>query len=159
MRFFLLTIFLTALFASSISAQSTEVSTNHEHHKNELGVANSAVYFVNEEEFAYGIHMHLVRNIPKSKFGLGLGYERIFDEHGHNTLGVVGVVRPIEPLSFNVSPGLTFEDGSKTVSFALHLETAYEFEINNIHIGPSFEFAYDPEDIHLSLGIHLGYGF
>ena len=31
--------------------------------------------------------------------------------------------------------------------------------IKNIHIGPALEFAYEPEDFHISLGIHLGYGF
>ena len=35
----------------------------------------------------------------------------------------------------------------------------HEFEIKNIHIGPALEFAYEPEDFHISLGIHLGYGF
>ena len=158
MRFKLLIIFLTTIFTTNIIAQSTEDFHNHEHHKNEIGVANSLVYFVQEKVFAYGLHIHYVRNIPKSKFGIGLGYERIFDEHRHNTIGLVAAYRPIENLSFNVSPGLSFEDVDQETSFALHLETSYEFEIKNFHIGPSFELAYDPKDIHISLGIHIGYG-
>jgi hypothetical protein len=39
------------------------------------------------------------------------------------------------------------------------IETAYEFEIKNFHVGPAFEFAYDPEDFHISLGLHCGFGF
>jgi hypothetical protein len=159
MRFKLFMIFLTTIFTSKIIAQSTEDLDNHEHHKNEIGVANSLVYFVQEKVFAYGLHIHYVRNIPKSKFGIGLGYERIFDEHRHNTIGLVAGYRPIENLSFIVSPGLSFEDGNQEVRFALHLETSYEFEIKNFHIGPAFEFAYDSEDLHISLGIHIGYGF
>ena len=152
-------IFLAPIFTSNIIAQSTEDINNHEHHKNEIGVANSLVYFVQEKVFAYGLHIHYVRNIPKSKFGIGLGYERIFDEHKHNTIGFVAAYRPIENLSFNVSPGLSFEDGGEELGFAMHLETSYEFEIKNFHLGPAFEFAYDPRDIHISLGIHIGYGF
>jgi len=148
-------------FGSNILAQTTNPSgepiASHDHHKNEIGVANSPTYFLKEKVFAYGLHCHYVRNI--SKFGIGLGYERIFDEHKHNTFGLVGTYRPIEKLSFNVSPGLTVEDKSSEVNFALHLETAYEFEVMNFHIGPAFEFAYDPEDYHLSLGLHIGYGF
>ena len=34
-----------------------------------------------------------------------------------------------------------------------------EFEFNNFHIGPVLEFAYDPEDYHISLGLHIGFGF
>ena len=159
MRFKLLMLFLTTIFASNIIAQSTEDLDNHEHHKNEIGVANSLVYFVQEKVFAYGLHMHYVRNITKSKLGLGLGYERIFDEHRHNTIGLVAAYRPIENLSVNVSPGLSFEDGDQELSFALHLETSYEFEIKNFHIGPAIEFAHDPKDIHISIGVHIGYGF
>ena len=151
--------FLTTIFTSNIIAQSTGYLDNHEHHKNEIGVANSLVYFVQEKVFAYGLHMHYVRNITKSKLGLGLGYERIFDEHRHNTIGLVAAYRPIENLSVNVSPGLSFEDGDQELSFALHLETSYEFEIKNFHIGPAIEFAYDPKDIHISIGVHIGYGF
>jgi hypothetical protein len=154
---------LIALFSLTIYGQikngDKEHVKNHEHHKNEIGIANSPVYFIQEKVFAYGLHFHYVRNIPKTKFGIGLGYERILDEHKHNTFGLVGTYRPIEDLSFNVSPGLTFEDESKTTLFAMHLEAAYEWEIKNCHIGPAFEFAYDPEDFHISLGLHIGYGF
>ena len=163
MKLQLILTFFTIVLSINIFAQTTELShketNNHEFHKNEIGVANSPVYFVKEKVVSYGIHIHYVRNILKSKFGLGLGFERIFDEHKHNTLGLVATFRPIEKLSFNVSPGLTREGNNPNTSFALHLETSYEFEIHNFHLGPVFEFAYDPEDIHISLGLHIGYGF
>ena len=131
----------------------------HDHHKNEIGVANAPVYFVKEKEVAYGLHLHYVRNISHTKFGIGLGYERIFDEHKHNTYGLVFTYRPINRLTFNLSPGITSEDQEPDLNFALHFETSYEFEFHNFHIGPVFELAYDPEDIHISLGLHIGYGF
>lgn len=167
-------IFFSVIVNSSLAAQTHDhdhdhdhehehdvhVVSHHEHHKNEFAIANIAAYFTGEEELSYGIHMHFVRSIGDSKFGVGLGYERIFDEHEHQTYGVVFSYRPSDPISFNVSPGITFEgeeDAEK--NFALHLETAYEFEFNNFHIGPMLEVAYDPEDYHISLGLHIGYGF
>lgn len=92
------------------------------------------------------MHLHYVRNIAETRFGLGLGYERIFDIHGHNMFGVETIFRPTEALSLNLSPGLTFEDEDPNPSFALHLETAYEFELKKLHIGPSLELARDPDD-------------
>lgn len=133
---------LWIVFFSPVQICQSDLATppgtrNHEHHKNEIGMANAPAYFIKEKIFAYGLHLHGVRNIKNTKFGFGLGYERIFDEHKHNTIGLVGSYRPIEKLCLNISPGLTFEDGSKTGRFALHLECSYEFEIKNFHIGPA----------------------
>lgn len=154
-----------SVFAFSRQLISQEVETHedhihHEHHRNEIGVANAPVYFVYEKIFSYGLHLHYVHNLKNSKFGIGAGYERIFDEHKHNTIGLVVAYRPIDRLSFNLSPGVTVEDNNTSNPlFALHAETSYEFEIGNFHIGPAFEFAYDPEDYHISLGLHIGLGF
>lgn len=156
-----LKIFL-ALFAGICGLNVFSATNDNDsapHDKNEIGIANSPVYFIKEDLFAYGLHLHYIRNISKTKFGIGLGYERIFDEHGHNTLGVVAAYKPMEALSVNFSPGLTFEDADPKMNLALHFETSYEFEIKNIHLGPVLEFAYEPEDLHISLGIHLAYSF
>lgn len=102
---------------------------------------------------------YYIYSLEDTKFGIGLGYERIFDEHKHNTIGVVLSYRAIEEFSINVSPGLTFEGEENVPNFAVHVESSYEFEFKNFHIGPVAELAYDPEDIHVSLGLHIGYGF
>ena len=130
-------------------------------HKNEIGIANAPVYFLKEKEITYGFHFHYVRNIGNSPFGIGVGYERIFDEHQHQTFGVVGSYR-LYRLVFNIAPGVTFEKAEEEETeflFAIHLEACYDFEFGNFHIGPAAEVAYDPEDIHLALGLHIGYGF
>ncbi len=149
---------LFGLLTTSIYSQ--EINHNHDHHKYEIGLANSIVYFVGEKEYAYGLHLHLVRNIVHSKFGYGLAYERVFDDHKHNTIGIVGSYNPFKSLHINIAPGIVFEDSEPSdLKFALHAETSYDFELKNIHIGPLLEFAFDPEDYHISLGLHIGFGF
>jgi hypothetical protein len=149
------------LLAFNLHAQSAieehEDHDHHHHHRNEIGIANSAVYFVKEDEYSYGLHIHYLHNLPESKFSLGAGYERIFDEHKHQTIGLVLGYRPVERLNVNLGPGLAFE-GIES-AFALHLEMSYEYEIGDIHLGPVIELALEKEDYHFSLGIHLGYGF
>jgi len=151
---------LIGLSINLAQAQSDEEhSSDHEHHRHEIGMANSPVYYLKEKIFAYGLHAHYLYSLEHTKFALGLGYERIFDEHKHSTYSLVFGYRPAERLSLIASPGITYEQAEPGGAFSLHLEASYEYEIGNIHIGPVFEVAYDPEDIHLSLGLHLGFGF
>ena len=82
-------------FLSDIQAQDTDHDLHHHHHKNEIGIANAPVYFVKEKAVSYGLHLHYVHTIANSRFGLGVGYERIFDEHRHNTIGLVANLEPI----------------------------------------------------------------
>ena len=87
-----------------------EHTHNHiHHHKNEIGVAISPVYFFGENETSYSLHLHYSHQLNESKFAVGLVYERIFDEHKHQTIRIVGSYRIAEPLSINLSPGTTFE--------------------------------------------------
>lgn len=159
-------LYITLIFFTfnKINAQSNIMDSLHtdkkHNHKNEIGIANSPVYLMNEKNLCYGFHIHYIRNINNSKFGLGLGFERIFDKHKHNTFGLVGTYLLTDKLTLNISPGIMLEDENlKKPNFAMHLETAYEFEIKNICIGPVFETAFDSEDIHVSLGLHLGIDF
>ena len=156
-KFALFLLFPTFLFSQE--EHSHEDHTHHSHHKNEFGIANAAVYFLGENAFSYGLHMHYVRTLRDPKIGIGLGYEQIFDEHAHKTLGVVFNYRPTDAVSLNLSPGATFESFDEDPLFAIHIEGSYEFELGNIHLGPVLEFAYDAEDYHISLGLHIGLGF
>ena len=157
-RLKLFVVIFFGLITTSIYGQ--EVNHDHDHHKYELGVANSLVYFAGEDEYAYGFHLHLVRNISHSKFGYGIAYERIFDKHKHNTIGIVGSYIPFKSLHISIAPGVSFEDAEPSeLKFAFHTEASYDFDLWNFHVGPLLEFAFDPEDYHISLGLHIGYGF
>ena len=158
-KFSLLLLVATLPFIAKSQSEELDHDCDHQHHKHEIGMANSPTYYVKEKEFTYGMHFHYTYTLGESKFGIGLGYEQIFDEHEHKTAGIVFSYRPFERLSLNVSPGLTSEAAEDHLLFALHLESSYEFEIGNFHIGPLIEIAYDPEDYHTSLGLHVGYGF
>lgn len=146
-------------------AQTPEAHTHshdHKHHhhaKNEIGIDNSVVFFPDEDEVAYGIHLHYTRMIGESKFGYGVGFERIFDEHKHNTIGILVAYRPIEPLYFSISPGITFEDSMEEFNYSSHIEAAYDFEVGKIHLGPVIAMAYRPSHVHISIGLHIGFGF
>ena len=169
-------VILVILYSSALVAQDTldhdhkehhdhsshhkhhDDALHHDHHKNEIGIANSIVSSGGTNNLVYGLHIHYVYTLKNNKFGIGLGFESLFDQDKHRTFGVLGSFRPIEKWSLILSPGITFEDAGD-IFFSLHIETAYEFEIHNFHIGPVLEYAYDPEDYHISAGIHLGYGF
>jgi len=141
----------------------TEEGHHHSHHhhpRNEIGLANNLVYLGEEHEFAYGLHLHYLRNIGASRFGVGLGYEQIFDDHLHRNIGIVGSYRIHKSLFLNISPGITFigrTNPEKTL--ALHLEATYEFELGPFHIGPVVEYAISGHGYHLSGGLHLAYAF
>ncbi len=141
----------------TLIAQS-ENQSNH-NHRYEIGIANGLVYFLNEKEFSYGLHTHVVRVIGKSNFAIGVGYERIFDQHGHNTVSAVISYLLVERLTLNVAPGIAFTNSNKgLIEFSIHLESTYEFEIKNFHIGPLVEWAIEPDETHFTIGLHVGFG-
>ena len=147
------------IFLASVQTLTAQGPVDPDYHKNEIGIAISPVYVLKEKEFAYGLHAHYIRGLKETKFGIGVGYERIFDDHNHNTIGVILSYAPLEHLNMSLSPGITFNDNVSELNFGVHLETLYEFEIGFFHIGPVAEYAYSVEDYHVSLGIHFGFGF
>ncbi|HOZ83146.1 MAG TPA: hypothetical protein PLU85_04595 [Bacteroidia bacterium] len=154
---------LAVLFFIGISFHgyciTSEPEHSHQHHKAEIGVGQSAVYFTKDKTLNYGLHLHLIRNIKHSGFGVGIEYERIFDRHGHNMLGIVGSYSPAHQVELSITPGILFEDSEPGHADAsIHIEAGYHFDIKNIHLGPIVECALDRHDVHFSLGVHVGIG-
>jgi hypothetical protein len=129
----------------------------HEHGSVEAGLSNAMVYSVAEGHLGYGLHVHGIYTFGESPFALGLGYEMVAGEHLHQTIGPMFCYRPTDPLNLCVAPGVTFEEHE--VMFTGHLEVTYEFETHGLHLGPTAGFAYNEEDMHLSLGLHTGTEF
>lgn len=159
----IISILLFTMFFSfnSYSQQINEHEHEHDctHHANEIALAGTYVYFPSEKAYAPGLHLHYVKYLPGTKFGLGLGYEKIFDEHSHNTFGIIGSYRPTDKLAFMLSPGITLATHDKTARFSAHFETTYEFVYKTIHFGPVVGIGWDGEDYHIGAGVHAGIGF
>jgi len=133
---------------------------NHSHPQLEFGFSNGLVYNATEKEVAYGVHVHVIKTVSKSdKFGLGLGYEAIFDDHKHNAASLILLYRPLEHLSFNFSPGVSWlATESNSLKPAMHFEGLYEWEFGIFHLGPLVGVAFNTEDFHVSTGLHLAVG-
>ena len=123
----------------------------------EVGLSNSLVYIPGEQNFAYGLHVHGLYTFAETPFALGLGYEFIAGEHLHQTIGPMFCYRLTDLLNLCASPGAIFEEDN--VALSVHVEATCEFELHGVHLGPTFGFAYNAEDMHISLGLHTGLEF
>lgn len=164
-KFGILTGVLLLLNGPAILAQDHEHDHDHSHHhhahqNNEIGLGNYLSYLAGEKEFAYSMHLHYLRYFNESRFGAGLGYEHIFDEHGHKSLTVIGTYRFASPFILSLAPGILFGNPENPAArFVLHTEAIYEFELGHFHLGPALEFATTFDEYHIGLGIHLAFAF
>lgn len=139
--------------------------TDHGHHHTwEIGFGAGWVRLLTEKENAPGFHLHVLRSIGKSqKFSIGPGLEFIADDHKHMAAVFSLGYRPVHPLYFGVSPGISFPLGHDAEhsepSFSSHFEVLYEFEFDFIHLGPMIEYSWGAEDQHLMLALHIGFNF
>lgn len=147
---------LMVLLAPALVAQH-----NHEHdehaHKNDIGIANNAIYMFGEKEWAYGIDAHYIRTINDGAFGIGIGYEYTMGDHKHQTVGIVGRYKPTHNWLINITPGISFGEGHQ--HFSTHAETAYLFNVSILHMGPVLSISTDFEEVHAGIGLHIGFGF
>ena len=131
-------------------------------HNNEISAAIGIVPLPSEKIVSGGIHLHYIRGVGmKKKFGIGLGFEYIIDAHKHYTVSTVFQYRIYKGLSLAYAPGLLIlkEEDNYDLHLAHHVEMAYEFELNQFHIGPVFEVGIEPLGVHYMAGVHLGVDF
>ena len=133
---------------------------HHVHPKNEIGFGNYLSYLAGEQQVAYSLHIHFLRFFSESRLGAGIGYERIFAGHKHQSFTVVGAYRFASPLVVTLAPGVLLgNQDHPEARFVLHMEAVYEFEIGNFHLGPALEFATTFDEYHVGLGIHVAFAF
>ncbi|HRW63934.1 MAG TPA: hypothetical protein P5132_10615 [Bacteroidales bacterium] len=157
----LLLLLFTIAFLFVEKASSQEDTHVHHLERYEIGISNGIVYSFNEKEFAYGLHLHFIKNFgEEKKIGVGLGYEAIFDEHKHSAMSVLLHYKPTNHIDINVAPGVIFLNSEiENSRFALHLEGVYHFELGFIHYGPMIATAISADDVHASIGLHVAIGF
>lgn len=159
---FLKTIILSIaliLVSLTIFGQETDNEHNHEEsHKNHIGTGAALAFLTSENSFAPGIHLHYIRQFGKEyRWGTGIGYEAIIDEHSHNGVTLLLNYRPIDLISLIAGPGLVFTNSETKATF--HSEVVFEFDVCGMHAGPMIGFGIDPEETHFAAGIHIGIGF
>ena len=146
--------------------ENEEHDHKHDHfHKNELGISLSPTIYLNEGEVSLGAHMHYIHRIGDSRFGAGLGFEAVFDDHKHRTFSTVFQWSPTYRTHICVAPGFVIAehehmgDLEKEYHWACHFEVIREFHLGPIDIGPFFEWALEEEDQHIGIGVHVGIPF
>jgi len=156
-RFFFLLIIMLPSFSY---AQNDDHHNHHAEHKHEIGLAVKLVYLPSEKEIAPASHIEYVYMFHSIKLGFGIIYERLFDEHGHNGLGILVTCPVYRQLNIALSPSIVFVDEEPfKYKGALHFEVFYTFNIKNFHIGPAIGLSLEKEGIHTGTGLHLGIGF
>ncbi|NLB92200.1 MAG: hypothetical protein GX792_02130 [Bacteroidales bacterium] len=152
------TLLLVSFFASAQDHHGHEHTDLHKYH---FGVGGTVAYLKGEPGFAPGAHLHFIRQFGhQNRWGIGLGFEAIFDEHKHNGVNFLINCHPLKHLSINAGPGvvLSEHDGENERKPAFHTEAVYEFNVGKFHLGPMAGFGFDREDAHFSVGVHVGMG-
>ncbi len=152
--------FLTVLTFPAAGQNEDHLHEEHNHH---LGFLVGSVYNFKEDKIMLGLGIEYEHVLPfwDGLIGIGLAGEMVFDEHKHYVISLLIPVHPIREITLFVAPGIMFideEDGMER-RFAVHFGAEYEFELNKIFLAPEIELAFAGEDIHLMLGIHIGFGF
>ena len=130
------------------------------HAKNEIGFGNYLSYLAAEKQWTYSLHIHYLRFFDDSRMGAGIGYEQLFDEHGHQSVTIMGAYRLSSPLVLSMAPGILFGNPEHPEArFVMHVEAVYEFQLGSFHLGPALEFATTFEEFHVGAGLHVALAF
>ncbi len=120
------------------------------------------VYNLHEERFFPGLGFEFEQLLPfgDRRFGIGVAAEMAFDKHKHYVVSLLACYHPVEPLTLCLAPGVMLIDHDRFESrAALHFGVEYEFEVGGGSLAPSVEAAVSGDDVHLMLGVHVGFGF
>ena len=143
------------------------IARGHEHvsdekHNYHVGLGFAEAWMSDVSGLKPSIHLHFIRQLGEQRnWGLGLGYESIAGKPLHQGMYIIYNRQIINKLSVNIAPGITFSKNQASVEVnpAAHFEVIYEIDAGKVHLGPMIGFGIDPEDLHFSAGIHIGFGF
>ena len=156
--------FLLCIIFLNFPLWGVEENPQYEEHRNHIGFLVGSVYNFNEDKVVLGLGAEYERVLPfwNGLVGLGLATELVFDEHRHYVLSLLIPFHPVGDLTVFAAPGLLIVDTEESgieKRFAVHFGIEYEFELDKIFLAPEIELGFAGDDIHLMVGVHIGFGF
>lgn len=145
----------------------TRAADGHAHHGHdlsgaELGLLFGAVHLEEEDEYAFGVHAHLLYPLGDcpvlGHVSAGPGIEYLFADEEHYALMLTLAVNPWRNLVLAVAPGVQWaeHDGEKEAEYATHVEASYVIPFKDIDIGPVVDYSWTRDESHYMIGIHIG---
>jgi hypothetical protein len=155
---------LFLILASVLTLNAYGQSSDHEHeeHSHHIGFLIGSVYNLTEEKFILGLGFEYEYVLPfwGRLFGIGFACEAVFDEHKHYVFSLLVPVHLTRELTLFAAPGIMLIDREGTERrFSIHFGAEYEFDMKKFFLAPEFEIAFAGDDVHIMLGIHIGFGF
>ncbi len=121
----------------------------------EVGISTSPVYFTTDKILSLSLHAHFMYPLSPT-ISLGISIERIILEPQHSTILMGFKWNFAESAGLIVSAGITREDAERRTLPSLHFEVVREFKLSRLlHLGPTLEVAYDTNDFHAGIGLHI----
>ncbi len=157
-----LAVILLLFGATWRSALGQSADPAHEEHVHHVGFLIGPVYNLHEKSTFLGLGLEYERLLPawNRLLGIGLAAEMVFDEHRHYVVSLLACFHPVRPLTLSLAPGVMFIDRDGTERrAAIHFGAEYEFEVGRVFLAPEAEIGFAGDDVHLMLGLHIGFGF
>lgn len=153
---------LLLLSAAILAAPGDPASAPEGDRANHLGFHFGPLYDLNENRTFPGLGFEYERRLPFAdrRLGVGIATEIAFDEHRHYVVSFLTCFHPVGGLTLSFAPGVMFfEHRGLPSRGVIHFGAGYEFEIGKGCLGPELEIAFAGEEVHLMLGLHLGFDF
>jgi len=157
-----ISVILVLFWAGWLSAPGYADGPAPDDHVNHLGLAIGPVHNLHEKSSFLGLGLEYERllSVWNRSLGIGVAAEMVFDEHRHYVVSLLACFHPVRPLTLSVAPGIMFIDRNGSESrAAVHFGAEYEFEAGWVVLAPAVEIGFAGDDVHLMLGLHLGFGF
>lgn len=125
-------------------------------HVDEVGVGVAPVFEVNGAESAgTALHAHYIHHLSNSAWGVGADYEHVFALHEHAAVMALLQWSPHPYTHFVMGSGM-FHELAGPWNPAVHLEAFQDFHWHGMAIGPFVEYAIEPGQRQMEMGVHLG---
>ena len=147
---------------AALRATGSPPDAGHEGHANHLGLVIGPVRNLNENKTILGLGLEYERRLSAGNglFGIGAAAEMVFDEHRHYVVSALVCFHPGGAWTLTAAPGILFidQDGTEKRA-AIHFAAEYEFELGRVSLAPEVSVGLAGDDVHLMLGLHIGFGF